>query len=365
MSNSPFKADAIINNHQKRSVGQKVQQRINALKVGQKMQDLPEDLWHESFLYYVKEDPDRKGGPNLRIIRLDPDKPSLTITGYIFNKFVHPFEDRYITVREAARLQGFPDDVTFSGTITSTQLQVGNAVPIPLAKAVFQKVVTHSQATGYSHNPLHAISLFSGAGGMDIGAAQTGDVTTQLAIDNDENACKTLRNYFGNHICVLNQDIMQIANPLDIWFQQSGSDATPDIVYGGPPCQSFSQAGKQRAFNDDRGLLIMEFLRFVRVLNPAYFVMENVANLKGIQNGKLYYHIIEEMKKLKYHVNVAKLLAADFGTPQLRYRLFFIGSRLELGKVDMPQPTHARQPTLFLDKPYMTVREAFTGLPKL
>ncbi|MCA9959226.1 MAG: DNA cytosine methyltransferase, partial [Anaerolineales bacterium] len=94
-----------VYNHEPRKVGVDVQRRINALKIGQKMQDLPEELWHDSFRYYVKEDPDRKGGPNLRLIRLDPKEPSLTVTGYIFNKFVHPYEDRFITPREAARLQ--------------------------------------------------------------------------------------------------------------------------------------------------------------------------------------------------------------------------------------------------------------------
>src|SRR3990172_2060145 len=78
--------------HITRKVGPQVQKRINALKIGQKMQDLPEELWHDSFRYYVKEDPNRNGGPNLRIIRLDPRKPSLTVTVFIFNKFVHPVE---------------------------------------------------------------------------------------------------------------------------------------------------------------------------------------------------------------------------------------------------------------------------------
>ncbi|MFN7656620.1 MAG: sugar ABC transporter permease, partial [Dolichospermum sp.] len=92
----------MISNHIARRVGEDVQKRINALKIGQKMQDLPEELWHESFKFYVKHDPNRQGGPNLRMIRLDPENPSLTVTGYIFNKFVHPYEDRFITVREAA-----------------------------------------------------------------------------------------------------------------------------------------------------------------------------------------------------------------------------------------------------------------------
>ena len=100
-------------NHITRRVGKEVQERIDTLKIGQKMQDLPEHLWHKSFRFYVKEDPTRVGGPNLRMIRLEPDKPSLTVTAFIFNKFVHPYENRFVTAREAARLQGFPDDLEF------------------------------------------------------------------------------------------------------------------------------------------------------------------------------------------------------------------------------------------------------------
>ena len=162
----------MIANHIARSVGEVVQQRINHLSIGQKMQDLPEELWHESFRFYVKEDPTRQGGPNLRMIRLDPKKPSLTVTGYIFNKFVHPFENRFVTVREAARLQGFPDTLKFKGTLTSTQQQIGNAVPIPLAKAVFTSVLQDAARLGFNNKSLTAFSIFSGAGGMDISADQ-------------------------------------------------------------------------------------------------------------------------------------------------------------------------------------------------
>ena len=171
----------LVDNHIARRAGAKVQERIDALKIGQKMQDLPEHLWHESFRYYVKEDPNRQGGPNLRMIRLDPNKPSLTVTAYIFNKFVHPFVHRFVTVREAARLQGFPDAVRFAGTLTSTQMQVGNAVPVPLARAVLGQVAEQAQTWGFGAKPLRAFSLFSGAGGMDIGAEATGRIETACA----------------------------------------------------------------------------------------------------------------------------------------------------------------------------------------
>ena len=155
----------MISNHIARKVGEIVQKRIDHLGIGQKMQDLPEELWHESFRFYVKEDPTRKGGPNMRMIRLDPAKPSLTVTGFIFNKFVHPFENRFVTVREADRLQGFPDDFSFWGSLTSTQQQVGNAVPIPLGKALFSQIREYALRNGcVQNNSLTALSLFCGAG---------------------------------------------------------------------------------------------------------------------------------------------------------------------------------------------------------
>ncbi|MBD2776767.1 DNA (cytosine-5-)-methyltransferase [Iningainema tapete] len=361
-SNSTLK---IIPNHIARRVGADVQKRIDALKIGQKMQDLPEELWHESFKFYVKHDPNRQGGPNLRMIRLDPDKPSLTVTGYVFNKFVHPYENRFITVREAARLQGFPDDLKFEGTLTSTQLQVGNAVPVPLAKAVFENLVYQAQSLGFENRSLKAFSLFSGAGGMDIGAHFTDCIETRVTLDNWLDACATLRGFFGERVCVVEKDISSIEDPLSLWQNTSGEVIPPDIVFGGPPCQAFSQAGKQKGFQDCRGAMIYEFLRFVENLKPPFFVMENVSNLKGIGGGSLYQEILEKMKNLGYNVSVGILLAADFGTPQFRRRLFFLGCRQDIGSINLPLPTHSPELELFNLKPYITVSEAFFDLPEV
>jgi DNA (cytosine-5)-methyltransferase 1 len=354
-----------VTNHIARRVGRDVQERIDALGIGQKMQDLPEELWHKSFLFYVKEDPTRRGGPNLRLIRLDPAKPSLTVTAYIFNKFVHPFENRFITVREAARLQGFPDALHFEGTLTSTQLQVGNAVPIPLAQAVFQTILNHAHAQRFPDRPLKAISMFSGAGGMDIGAelASIGNmrVETKVAAEYWTDACLTLSGHYKNRASVIPTDVSEIENPQKYWHELSNEAQMPDIVFGGPPCQAFSQAGKQKGLDDARGGMVFHFLRFVERLSPTFFVMENVSNLKGTGGGRLYRNILDQMHNLGYDVTVCTLLAADFGTPQLRQRLFFIGSRL--GRVEPPTPTHSKEYRLFETEPYLTVGEAFAGLP--
>jgi len=109
--------------------------------------------------------------------------------------------------------------------------------------------------------------------------------------------------------------------------------------------------------------MIDEFLRFVKHLQPPFFVMENVSNLKGVAGGKLYQEILEKMKNLGYNVSVGLLLAADFGTPQLRRRLFFLGCRKEIGSISLPSPTHSSELELFGLLPYVTVNEAFADLP--
>lgn len=360
-----------VYNHISRQVGETVQKRIDHLKTGQKMQDLPEELWHDSFRHYVKEDKDRKGGPNLRMIRLDPQKPSLTVTGFVFNKFVHPYENRFISVREAARLQGFPDDYEILGTLTSTQQQVGNAVPVQLAAALFRQIADHAADGGgiAGDRDLTALSLFCGAGGIDIGAGQAKapdgkGIAVKVAVDCWKDACDTLQRNFPQ-VNVRQTDIAGIADPMAFWKEQSGLEEAPDIIFGGPPCQSFSQAGKQKALDDARGGLVFEFIRFLRVLKPMYFVMENVSNLRSIHKGQLYREIASLMSGLGYNVTSGVLCAADYGAPQLRKRLIFIGCRQEAGTISLPEPTHSERPTLYGLPPYVTTGEAFKGLPPL
>ena len=355
-----------VENHTYRKVGKQVQQRIDLLKVGGKMQDLPEELWHESFRFYMN-DPNRKGGPNMRILRLDPTKPSLTVTGFVFNKFVHPFENRYITVREAARLQDFPDELTFKGSLGSTQQQIGNAVPVNLAKAVLESVTQSLKKAGVvEKHTLSALSLFSGAGGFDIGAGRVGEhgisIKTTLCTDVWKDACASLDTYLNGRTPVIEQDITQVSDPLTFYKTQADTDTIPELIYGGPPCQSFSQAGKQKGTSDERGNLVYEFMRFVSVLRPKAFVMENVSNLKGVENGQLINGLIREFSELGYTTNAKVLIATDYGSPQLRRRVFIIGILSTIGKPTFPIPSYSSLPSL-LDKPYRNVGEAFDSLP--
>jgi len=351
-------------NHIARNPSETVQERINALKIGQKMQDLPEHLWHESFKYYVKEDPNRNGGPNMRMIRLDPNKPSLTVTGFIFNKFVHPFENRFVTVREAARLQGFPDDLEFKGSLTSAQQQVGNAVPVEMAQAVAQSVLEFlAKNTIEKNHEFTGLSLFSGAGGFDIGVenARFGKFkfSTKVAMDVWDDACKTLKSYFPK-LNVLNTDITTIKKVKRFWSENSGEVGDLDFLFGGPPCQSFSQAGKQKGTDDLRGQLVFDYVRFVAQLKPKCFVLENVSNLKGVAGGELFKEICNNFSALGYNLDYNILTATDFGSAQSRKRLFILGTRKDIGKAFLPKATHGESPELL---PVRTVKEAFDKLP--
>ncbi len=362
--------NAHLYNHQPRKVGPLVLQRITALKVGQKMQDLPEELWHKSFRFYVKEDATRQGGPNLRMIRLDPNQPSLTVTGYIYNKFVHPFEDRFITPREAARLQGFPDDLEFKGSLTSVQQQIGDAVPIELGKALFATLLQTAKQYCPERTTIPAISLFSGAGGFDIAAQRvsTDDGScwkTVACVELEQDRCETLRNYFDDSLCVLQRDVTTLASE-DIIAACGMSKSDIWLVYGGPPCQSFSQAGKQQGIGDSRGELIFAFLHLVREISPPMFLMENVSNLKGIAKGTLLQAIQQEMEHIGYSVQQRVLNAAYYGTAQKRRRMIFVGTRKDLGiAAHFPEPTHSERGNLLGLPPCKTVAEAFVGLPSI
>ena len=130
--------------HYTRELSETDRKRIALLKPGQSMKHLPAELWHESFrrraFRRVKDGTptDRRGGAPFGLRRLNADQPSKAITSGAISEFVHPFEDRFMTLRECARIQTFPDDYHFAGTPTQHIIQVGNAVPPRLAGAVAQ-----------------------------------------------------------------------------------------------------------------------------------------------------------------------------------------------------------------------------------
>ena len=222
-------------------------------------------------------------------------------------------------------------------------------------------------------NDNKVISLFSGAGGMDIGFGMAG-FQTAVAVEYDKSCCETLKKNNPN-LNIIHGDISSIKTS-DI-LKKGGLQITePALVIGGPPCQSFSLAGKRMGMEDSRGKLVLEFIRVVRESLPKVFVMENVKGMVNWEKGKAIASILNEISQpiihegieYSYDVNIAVLNASDYGVPQFRERVFLVGNRMGK-KFQFPEPTHCNQSNGTIDlfnkkkQPYSTVWEAIGDLP--
>lgn len=347
----------IIPNHETREYKGIVLQRMIHLSPGGKMSDLPEYLQHKSF---VRKGEKKTGGPNLRIVRLENDKPSLTVTAYIFNKFVHPNENRYITPREAAILQDFPLDYEFKGTVGQVHKQIGNAVPVKLATALAQEVSQYFQKLNKVGN-IKIASYFTGAGGLDLGfeCASNPVIQFDTAFTTDiEKYVEATINYNRLNWNFYRSDITQL-HPQTV-LDRMGQK--PDIVIGGPPCQPFSVAGKQRATQDPLGVLYRDYIKHIAVLHPEIIIMENVYGLAQVKMTNMIKEIYQSFEKIGYQVTHQELMAADYGTPQKRRRLFFVAAK-HLQYFQYPQPTHCETVNLLGLPLYNGAGNALKQLP--
>lgn len=201
-------------------------------------------------------------------------------------------------------------------------------------------------------NKLKYIDLFSGAGGFSLGFDNKG-FQNVFSIDIEPNFCKTYKYNFSNHQ-LIEKDICDLSDAEIEYLKDTGD---VDVVIGGPPCQGFSIAGNiGRKFVDDpRNRLFKEFVRVVKVIKPNFFVMENVARLYSHNKGETRKEIINDFEKLGYKVDCKILNSADYGVPQVRKRVIFIGSK-ENEKIEFP--------TKETDK-YISVKEALSSYPRL
>lgn len=211
----------------------------------------------------------------------------------------------------------------------------------------------------------NVIDLFSGAGGLSLGFEHA-RFKNVFSIDFMEDYCDTYRRNFPHHR-LIQKDITKLSDK-DILKLTKNKDV--DVVIGGPPCQGFSIAGKiGRNFMDDpRNNLFKEFARVVSLTKPKIFVMENVARLYTHNQGKTRKDILDEFRKLGYDVECKILCSADYGVPQLRNRVIFIGNRLGL-KNKFPDKKYDKnsQSTILKRKigKWKTIKEAIDDLPKL
>lgn len=164
---------------------------------------------------------------------------------------------------------------------------------------------------------LRAVSLFTGAGGLDVGVASAG-FENVWANDFDRVACETYAlNHRGKVVC---GDIREYLSEL----KEIGN---VDLVHGGPPCQGFSVAGKMDP-DDPRSALLWEFVEVVGLVNPRSFICENVAALGKLEKWRsVRNRLLERFRSLGYSTSFVVLPAYKFGVPQKRERVFFIGLR--------------------------------------
>jgi len=213
---------------------------------------------------------------------------------------------------------------------------------------------------------LNSIELFAGAGGLALGLEMAG-FSTRALVEIDEYCCETLRynapKYFP-HALVFQKDITQldVAEVLDaVQLKQDEID----LIAGGPPCQSFSiskipKGG--RSLDDPRDNLFLHFVRFVKEVRPKVFLMENVPGLLNKAKGEVFQRVLDAFSSLGYKLNYEVLNAADYGVPQIRKRLFILGSR-DGHLLSFPAPTHSKvYPNLLDLPPYVTIRQAFSQL---
>lgn len=173
------------------------------------------------------------------------------------------------------------------------------------------------------------VSLFSGAGGLDLGFKMAGH-TIVWANDLYGDAVDTYKKNIGNHIVL--EDIKAIP-----------SDMIPDcdLVIGGFPCQGFSVANVRRHTSDSRNALYKELLRVVSDKKPCFFLAENVKGLLSIGNGEVIKMIVRDFSEIGYRVQYKLLNTADFGVPQIRQRVIIVGVRNDVDfNFKYPLQTH-------------------------
>lgn len=205
------------------------------------------------------------------------------------------------------------------------------------------------------------LSLFSGGMGMDIGLARSG-LCIGVSQDLDRSCIATMRANSKHFILPGDIRTMFADDPTGRFLMSPAGVQRGDafLVVGGPPCQSFSNAGKRLGLNDLRGTLFQEFAKAIETSKPRFFVMENVAALASKSMPGVLNLMCNRFKSIGYSFVYGILDASDFGAPQIRKRMIFIGSR-DGEHVSLPAPTHSDDPSSGL-KPKSTLRDAIGDL---
>ena len=198
---------------------------------------------------------------------------------------------------------------------------------------------------------MKVVSLFSGAGGLDLGFIMAGHKII-WANDCYNDAVETYKKNIGEHIVC--DDIINI---------DSADIPDCEIVIGGFPCQGFSVANTKRTVEDKRNKLYLQLVRIISQKQPEFFLAENVKGLLSLDNGKVFEMILGDFSRLGYNISYRVLNAADYGVPQIRQRIIIVGVRDDLKfKYRFPLPTHNAEGTENLLK-WVSVGRALSDIP--
>ena len=198
---------------------------------------------------------------------------------------------------------------------------------------------------------LNTIDLFAGCGGLSKGFLDAG-FNIILGVDNNEPALQTFA-YNHHGAKTLNGDLSD-SKTFEI-INEIIKNEKIDMIIAGPPCQGFSLTGP-RNFDDPRNRLYLAVFEAVKRYLPKAFVIENVTGMATLYNGQIKGEIIKRFSNLGYNVSNSILCAADYGVPQMRKRLIFVGIKKEYGKFEFPAPLYDKDH-------YITCAEAISDLP--
>lgn len=188
------------------------------------------------------------------------------------------------------------------------------------------------------------VSFFAGCGGLDLGLRggfeYKGEKIRRLpfkievAYDNDAKCVETYRRNIGNHAEIADLEKMDV-----------GKMPAAEVLVGGFPCQDFSSCGPKAGLKSKRGRLYRTLIRYMSTHRPKIVLAENVPHLARMRQGAILKTIVEEFEEAGYKIEVWRLSARDYGIPQNRSRLFFVGVRDDLpGFPRPPEPTHTENP---------------------
>ena len=204
---------------------------------------------------------------------------------------------------------------------------------------------------------IRTLSLFSGAGGLDIGFSDVGfEIIESVEIESKFCDTRILNSGTGKQFKEAK------VNCIDIREYTGESLGKIDFIIGGPPCQTFSAAGRRAngvlGTTDARGILFREYVRLLEKLKPIGFLFENVYGIVGAQGGKAWEEIKNSFLDAGYKLFYRIIDAADYGVPQHRERLIIVG--LKEGVFSFPRPTHG--PDSFDEQPFYNAETAIEGV---